>query len=123
MAVLEAFVYDPLINWRLMQTDGRGPQGISFIPLTKVSPFISLAEAGSDAERSELVQLAHAAAYAQGPARKLKADENDIFSGEFLSKKYLIIAKSRSQTELVYAVFRKYEMRGRSSSTTEYRTN
>lgn len=21
MAVLEAFVYDPLINWRLMQTD------------------------------------------------------------------------------------------------------
>lgn len=27
MAVLEAFVYDPLINWRLMQTDGRGPQG------------------------------------------------------------------------------------------------
>ncbi|KAF9047130.1 phosphatidylinositol 3-kinase [Hymenopellis radicata] len=61
MAVLEAFVYDPLINWRLMQTDGRGPQG-------------------SDAERSELVQLAHAAAYAQGPARKLKADENDIFS-------------------------------------------
>ena len=29
MAVLEAFVYDPLINWRLMQTDvdGRRPDG------------------------------------------------------------------------------------------------
>lgn len=24
MAVLEAFVYDPLINWRLMQTDVEG---------------------------------------------------------------------------------------------------
>lgn len=29
MAVLEAFVYDPLINWRLMQTDVevRRPEG------------------------------------------------------------------------------------------------
>lgn len=29
MAVLEAFVYDPLINWRLMQTevDTRRPDG------------------------------------------------------------------------------------------------
>ncbi|KIY73583.1 atypical/PIKK/FRAP protein kinase [Cylindrobasidium torrendii FP15055 ss-10] len=61
MAVLEAFVYDPLINWRLMQPDGRGP------------------EAGSD--QTELTQFTHAAAYAQGPARKLKADENDIFGG------------------------------------------
>lgn len=26
MAVLEAFVYDPLINWRLMQTGGEGRQ-------------------------------------------------------------------------------------------------
>lgn len=24
LAVLEAFVYDPLINWRLMQTEGEG---------------------------------------------------------------------------------------------------
>ena len=24
MAVLEAFVYDPLITWRLMQNDGEG---------------------------------------------------------------------------------------------------
>lgn len=29
LAVLEAFVYDPLINWRLMQHDmeGRRPEG------------------------------------------------------------------------------------------------
>ncbi|KDQ52943.1 hypothetical protein JAAARDRAFT_61533 [Jaapia argillacea MUCL 33604] len=44
MAVLEAFVYDPLINWRLMQHDVEGRRG-------------------------------------EGPTRKLKADENDIFNG------------------------------------------
>lgn len=27
MAVLEAFVYDPLINWRLMQTDAEARRG------------------------------------------------------------------------------------------------
>lgn len=27
MAVLEAFVYDPLINWRLIQTDVEARQG------------------------------------------------------------------------------------------------
>jgi len=32
MAVLEAFVYDPLINWRLMQTEVevRRPEGMIF---------------------------------------------------------------------------------------------
>ncbi|GBE86637.1 Serine/threonine-protein kinase tor2 [Sparassis crispa] len=61
MAVLEAFVYDPLINWRLMQTDvdARRPEGAS-----------------TDAGRE---QLARVSAYPQGPIRKLKADENDIF--------------------------------------------
>ncbi|KAI0078720.1 phosphatidylinositol 3-kinase [Panus rudis PR-1116 ss-1] len=56
MAVLEAFVYDPLINWRLMQTDvdTRRPHG----------------------RGAEL----RAAAYPQGPTRKLKADENDILN-------------------------------------------
>lgn len=29
MAVLEAFVYDPLISWRLMQTDAESRQGKS----------------------------------------------------------------------------------------------
>ncbi|KAH8093828.1 FAT-domain-containing protein [Cristinia sonorae] len=59
MAVLEAFVYDPLINWRLMQTDvePRRPEG--------------------NRNRTE---LARATAYPQGPIRKLKADENDILN-------------------------------------------
>jgi len=61
MAVLEAFVYDPLINWRLMQTDveTRRPEG------------------NTDAGRAEMARVS---AYPQGPIRKLKADENDIFN-------------------------------------------
>jgi len=59
MAVLEAFVYDPLINWRLMQAE----------PETRPP----------DAElRSQ--ELTRVAGYPQGPLRKLKADENDIFN-------------------------------------------
>ncbi|KAK7056413.1 phosphatidylinositol kinase-related protein kinase tor1 [Paramarasmius palmivorus] len=56
MAVLEAFVYDPLISWRLMQTN--------------------------EGKRLDdnATELARAAAHPQGPARrKLRADENDIF--------------------------------------------
>ena len=35
MAVLEAFVYDPLINWRLMQTDvdAKRPDGSFKLPV------------------------------------------------------------------------------------------
>jgi len=59
MAVLEAFVYDPLINWRLMQAD----------PETRPP----------DAElRSQ--ELTRVTGYPQGPLRKLKTDENDIFN-------------------------------------------
>ncbi|KAF8519025.1 phosphatidylinositol 3-kinase [Hysterangium stoloniferum] len=47
MAVLEAFVYDPLISWRLMRADAE-----------------HLARAG----------------YPQGPIRKIRADENEIFN-------------------------------------------
>ncbi|KAJ7758626.1 phosphatidylinositol 3-kinase [Mycena metata] len=58
MAVLEAFVYDPLINWRLMQTDD-GRQG-----------------EGTD-RPAELAW----AARPQGAARRpLRANENDIFN-------------------------------------------
>ncbi|CCM00588.1 uncharacterized protein FIBRA_02624 [Fibroporia radiculosa] len=60
MAVLEAFVYDPLINWRLMQADVEVRQ-----------------PDGADRGRTEMIR---AAAYPQGPIRKAKADENDIFS-------------------------------------------
>ncbi|KAG6820409.1 hypothetical protein H0H93_000916 [Arthromyces matolae] len=63
MAVLEAFVYDPLINWRLMQTDDA----------RKVE------DAESAIDRS--VDLSRVAAHPQAPIRKLKADENDIFNG------------------------------------------
>ncbi|KAG5654196.1 hypothetical protein H0H81_006229 [Sphagnurus paluster] len=63
MAVLEAFVYDPLINWRLMQTE---------VDVRKVE------ETEADADRSS--DLTRAAAHPQAPTRKLKADENDIFN-------------------------------------------
>ncbi|KAH9004515.1 atypical/PIKK/FRAP protein kinase [Lactarius hatsudake] len=61
MAVLEAFVYDPLINWRLMPTkgDSRRPP------------------AGESARTSDLSRVN---AYAQEPVRKLKADENTILN-------------------------------------------
>jgi len=41
MAVLEAFVYDPLINWRLMPTKGdtRRPTGEQLSFQTEMSPF------------------------------------------------------------------------------------
>jgi len=62
MAVMEAFVYDPLINWRLMQTDEDARRG-----------------EGND-ERERNLELARVTAHPQGPTRKLKADENDIFN-------------------------------------------
>jgi FKBP12-rapamycin complex-associated protein len=60
MAVLEAFVYDPLINWRLMPTKGdtRRPPGDS----------------------SRTSDLSRVNAYVQEPLRKLKADENTILN-------------------------------------------
>ncbi|KAM6497086.1 phosphatidylinositol 3-kinase [Amanita muscaria] len=62
MAVLEAFVYDPLINWRLMQTDVDGRR--------------------ADADPDRAAELARVAGHPQAPSRKLKADENDIFNAE-----------------------------------------
>ncbi len=86
MAVLEAFVYDPLINWRLMQADDvRGPQGqnLQKPSVLGIADAPNVIDASNDGDRvAELVQLAHTTAYAQGPKRKLKADENDIFSGK-----------------------------------------
>ncbi|KAF8637601.1 hypothetical protein AX17_002670 [Amanita inopinata Kibby_2008] len=63
MAVLEAFVYDPLINWRLMQTEVDGGRG-------------------EETDPDRAAELARVAAHPQGPTRKLKADENDIFNAE-----------------------------------------
>ena len=42
MAVLEAFVYDPLISWRLMQADVEVRQGVEFrvqIGLVRLTKF------------------------------------------------------------------------------------
>ncbi|KAI0064021.1 atypical/PIKK/FRAP protein kinase [Artomyces pyxidatus] len=61
MAVLEAFVYDPLINWRLMPTEADNRR-----------------LGGADSVRA--AELARVTAYPQGPTRKLKADENDILN-------------------------------------------
>ncbi|KAJ8079507.1 phosphatidylinositol kinase- protein kinase tor1 [Marasmius tenuissimus] len=58
LAVLEAFVYDPLISWRLMQTN----------------------EGKRIEDGDTTTELARAAAHPQGPIRrKMRADENDIF--------------------------------------------
>ncbi|KAJ8515424.1 hypothetical protein ONZ45_g7166 [Pleurotus djamor] len=61
MAVLEAFVYDPLINWRLVQADGDVRR-----------------QDETDPDRA--AELARVTAHPQGPSRKLKADESDIFN-------------------------------------------
>ncbi|KAJ7696596.1 armadillo-type protein [Mycena rosella] len=60
MAVLEAFIYDPLMNWRLTQ------------------PSADIRRTDSDPKR--VADLARVAAHPQGPKRKLKADENYIFN-------------------------------------------
>ncbi|KAI6023936.1 hypothetical protein PISMIDRAFT_679672 [Pisolithus microcarpus 441] len=63
MAVLEAFVYDPLINWRLMQADVDARR-----------------QDDTDVDPGRAAELAKVAAYPQAPTRKLRADENDIFN-------------------------------------------
>ncbi|KAK7025239.1 Serine/threonine-protein kinase TOR [Favolaschia claudopus] len=60
MAVLEAFIYDPLMNWRLTQR----------------SPDMRR----TDSNSRQVADLARVAVHPQAPTRKLKADENHIFS-------------------------------------------
>ena len=80
MAVLEAFVYDPLINWRLMQTDVdvRRAEGDGSARILTL--FSDLFDSEADPDRA--AELARVAAHPQGPTRKLKADENTIFNGD-----------------------------------------
>ena len=106
MAVLEAFVYDPLINWRLMQPEVERREGACalrfvhrFSPIGD-PPSLLLVNlhfgfsSGSfpncwvltcalhilgDSDRA--ADLVRAAAYPTAPIRKLKADENDILNG------------------------------------------
>ncbi|KAJ7247605.1 atypical/PIKK/FRAP protein kinase [Mycena haematopus] len=60
MAVLEAFIYDPLMNWRLTQR----------------SPDMQR----TDSDPRHIADLARVAAHPQAPTRKLKADESHIFN-------------------------------------------
>jgi len=81
MAVLEAFVYDPLINWRLMQTDVevRRPEGeLALLAKRHLLPKENIETTLNPVRVAELARVGHP----QGPMRKLKADENDIFNGE-----------------------------------------
>ena len=80
MAVLEAFVYDPLINWRLMQADPetRPPDGMFLVASAEVSPPTNLRDCTAELRSQELTRVT---GYPQGPLRKLKTDENDIFNG------------------------------------------
>ncbi|KAG6916802.1 hypothetical protein DXG01_005325 [Tephrocybe rancida] len=56
LAVLEAFVYDPLITWRLMQTKADVKRTDALSPVSLYTPV-----------------------HLQVPARKLRTNENDIF--------------------------------------------
>ena len=53
MAVLEAFVYDPLINWRLMQADPetRPPDRTFLVVLIRISPVTHPAVAQPKSDR------------------------------------------------------------------------
>ncbi|KAF7308485.1 Serine/threonine-protein kinase TOR [Mycena chlorophos] len=62
MAVLEAFIYDPLMNWRLAQLSPEGRR------------------TNTDPQRA--AELARVAVHPQGPTRKLKANENLIFDDD-----------------------------------------
>lgn len=83
MAVLEAFVYDPLINWRLMQADvdTRRQEGTLFRCERAGKKNVESAFIDVDADPGRATDLARAAAYPQAPTRRLRADENDIFNG------------------------------------------
>lgn len=85
LAVLEAFVYDPLISWRLMQTnDGKRIEGLIEPFSSPVSRFDS-----TSFILDNTTELARAAAHPQGPARrKMRADENDIFGGVLMAQDY-----------------------------------
>lgn len=80
MAVLEAFVYDPLINWRLMQTEvdrrrrNEGERACCYLLNQADNTLV-------DPDRA--AELARVTAHPQGPSRKVKANEDQIFNGTF----------------------------------------
>lgn len=77
MAVLEAFVYDPLITWRLIQTDGdnRRAERESPIPGLPIHAKRSChAVMNPDRNVDDFT--------GGGGARRMRPDENDIFNGK-----------------------------------------
>ncbi|KAJ7718873.1 target of rapamycin [Mycena maculata] len=92
MAVLEAFVYDPLINWRWMQADVevRQGQGQNIYQRTSGSP----------------ADLAWVAARPQGVALPLRANENNIFNAggetgvQKVRNKHALLVYNRVQHKL-----------------------
>jgi FKBP12-rapamycin complex-associated protein len=84
MAVLEAFVYDPLTTWRLMQTEVeiRRPEGWFVECKLWLRPVDHIVVSETYTDRA--AEFARVAAHPQAPMRKLKADENDIFNGKLL---------------------------------------
>ena len=82
MAVLEAFVYDPLITWRLIQHDGDNRRAERTSPPTSRITFMLTSASGVVMNPDRGVDLAGSAATGGGGAhRRMRPDENDIFNG------------------------------------------
>ncbi|KAI0825633.1 kinase-like domain-containing protein [Irpex lacteus] len=90
MAVLEAFVYDPLISWRLIQNDGDGRRAELMNP-----------DRTSD--------MAGTAAHPGGFQRKMKADENDIFNGKDRRTPHILNIASEVRNERALAVYNRVQ--------------
>jgi serine/threonine-protein kinase mTOR len=83
LAVLEAFVYDPLLNWRLMRADtDTHDEGMNYLLKDDGSLTEKLATARSLRESQvDPAGGSKLAPHPQGHARKPKTDEKDIFNG------------------------------------------
>ena len=79
MAMLEAFVYDPLINWRLMQTDTETKPPDCTFSVTSAGEFLAATLYYAAELRSQ--EPTRVTAYPQGSLHKLKAGGDDIFNG------------------------------------------
>ena len=81
MAVLEAFVYDPLITWRLIQGEGderRAERTLFYVthnPEGLIKGFILVMNPDRNAN------LLGVSVHSNEPLRRLTANENDIFNG------------------------------------------
>lgn len=83
MAVLEAFVYDPLINWRL-EVDNYRVEGECWRSSSRVSELRSnlVLTNGLDTNIQPDQFIRDAAGDPQGPNRRMRTNENDIFNDD-----------------------------------------